>query len=259
MPRVACDHCQAMLSAPEAAINKRVKCPKCGGVFVITLKEEAVDEYSLTSPAQETAPSYVPSRFNSSVATDPGQVSLSREKLLLLYPDYFRFSGFLKRIWAFFASNAESFAWQIRSHLYHGDSRAAVVMSVKPLLVAAYTSEFDCVAMLRFPDELATHYGLRPGSPLLTVNTYYKGPRNRLPGDLTAGPGSLKQWHNFNPFIADFLSDDMPFIEARKRSIHPQEWERALELGRQYLAARPGKARDGRPCGTQKPCVMTWF
>ena len=41
----------------------------------------------------------------------------------------------------------------LKEQLLHGDSRAAVVVSVDPLLlVAAYTDELDCVALLRFPD-----------------------------------------------------------------------------------------------------------
>ena len=37
-------------------------------------------------------------------------------------------------------------------HLEHGDSRAAIVISTDPeLLIAAYTDELDCIAMLRLP------------------------------------------------------------------------------------------------------------
>ena len=38
--------------------------------------------------------------------------------------------------------------------------RAAVVIAVKPLLIAAYTDELDCIAMLHFPEELAAEYAL---------------------------------------------------------------------------------------------------
>ena len=37
---------------------------------------------------------------------------------------------------------------QLKEHVKLGDSRAALVVSLNPLLVAAYTDELDCVAML---------------------------------------------------------------------------------------------------------------
>ena len=62
---------------------------------------------------------------------------------------------------------------RIAEHLEHGDSRAAIVVSTDPeLLIAAYTDELDCVAMLRLPKEpLVSKYSLLRGSRLLTVNT----------------------------------------------------------------------------------------
>ena len=63
---------------------------------------------------------------------------------------------------------------RIAEHLEHGDSRAAIVVSTYPaLLIAAYTDELACVAMLRLPKEpLVSKYSLLRGSRLLTVNTY---------------------------------------------------------------------------------------
>ena len=50
----------------------------------------------------------------------------------------------------------------IAEHLIFGDSRAAVVISIYPkLIVAAYSDELDCVAMLLFPREpFITKYNL---------------------------------------------------------------------------------------------------
>jgi hypothetical protein len=133
----------------------------------------------------------------------------------------------------------------IAEQLQHGDSRAAVVVWTAPLLVAAYTDELDCIAMLRFPDHFAQEYRLRVGSRLLTVNTYGRFPRYHE--DLILGPNLIGRFTGFHPIIADFVSDDIARIEARKAAISEAEWERTGHFGAAYLALRPGVARDGRP------------
>ena len=115
---------------------------------------------------------------------------------------------------------------RIAEHLEHGDSRAAIVVSTDPaLLIAAYTDELDCVAMLRLPKEpLVSKYSLLRGSRLLTVNTYKHN--QRLDSDLIPGPLAIPRWSGFDPIIADFVTDDMERVEARKAQIVSNEWER---------------------------------
>jgi hypothetical protein len=48
-----------------------------------------------------------------------------------------------------------------------------------------------------------------------------------------------------SPFIADFLSDDLPRIAQRKAAISEEEWERTLRLGHEYLSTHGEHARDG--------------
>jgi len=262
MRKASCEHCQTVLSVPDEAVGKRVKCPKCGQVFRIESARIAAPE-PLPTPtvaARKPARTQIGAvlKQEKTFASNPGGVTLSPIKLTALYPDFFTPIGRLKRLLGFFGNNYVSSVGQMDSHLRLGDSRAAVVISVSPLLVAAYTDEFDCVAMLKFPEPLVALYGLKRGAPLLTVNTYMRGPR-RLVADLIEGPGSLGNWHNFMPFIADFLSDDIERIEQRKREISREEWERAMILGVEYLRARPGKARDGRPMKCHWPCITSWF
>jgi hypothetical protein len=138
----------------------------------------------------------------------------------------------------------------IREHLLGGDSRAAVVLKTDPLIVAAYTDEMDCVALLQFDAALAAGFNLKPGSKLLTINTYWPG---KIARDLTAGPNQLGRWGNFSPLIADFLTDDGDRLQARKQQIEPAEWQRAWTMGQAYLAAKPDKFRDGRPMYSQRP------
>jgi hypothetical protein len=127
-------------------------------------------------------------------------------------------------------------------HLLYGDSRAAVVHSVKPLVVAAYSDEIDGVLLLSFPDATAEEHRLRPGARLLTVNTYGNRDEGLLP-DLVAGPNSSGRWQNFAPYIAEFLSDDVGTIAARKSAISAEEWRRTSECA----ATAKFPPRDGRP------------
>lgn len=166
------------------------------------------------------------------LASDPVNIRLSPAKLELLEPAE---SAVPKEL--------------IDEHLGFGDSRAAVVASTQPLLVAAYTDELDCVVLLHFPEKLLERYGLRRGSRLLTVNTY-SWPREdgTVAEDLDPGPRSYDQYSDYSPLIAEFLSDDMAAIEARKAAIPEPEWERARQMGQAVLERHgPERARDGRP------------
>lgn len=165
-------------------------------------------------------------------AGDPVDIGLSLTKLRALDPDVF-------------ADDRVPHA-RIHEHLGFGDSRAAVVASVQPLLVAAYTDEIDCVVLLRFPDFLTAAYGLEVGSRLLTVNTYDRG-RGHSP-DITPGPYDLGRWASYYPLIADFLTDDLDVVATRKAAITEDEWQHTVRLGQAYLDAK-GKelVRDGHP------------
>ena len=188
-----------------------------------------------------------------SKASDPGLIHLSQEKLRRLCPEYFEV-GRNPLAWfdRKFGDRATAI-FLIADHLIHGDSRAAVVLSVSPLLVAAYTDELDCIAMLRFPDDFVSEFQLQVGHRLLTVNTYSSdGP---LAGDLEHGPASYYQFVNFSPYVADFLSDDLDRIGRRKASISENEWGRTVDLGRRSVARYGERARDGRPSRCSIPAV----
>lgn len=178
---------------------------------------------------------------NNSAASDPGNIELSPERLKRFHPELYR-----KVLGVTLISPVEWF-FKIRAEeqLKHGDSRAAVVASISPLLIAAYTDEMDWIAMLRFPDELVREYGLKVGTRLLTVNVYQRG--EQLAGDLQHGPASRRLWVNFHPLIAEFLSENRERIEARKAEIGEEEWERTALLAREHLAKWGEQARSGLP------------
>lgn len=101
------------------------------------------------------------------------------------------------------------------------------------------------MALLRFSDRFVSEYDLKPGSRLITVNTYeyHDGSYERsYETDLAPGPAASGNYRNFSPFIADFLTDDLDRLAKRKATIGEDEWRRTEELGETYVSenyARP--------------------
>lgn len=136
-----------------------------------------------------------------------------------------------------------------------GDLRAAVVVSTDPLLIAAYTNEFDCAVVLSFPasaGRLLAQDGhqVAEGLRLLTVNNHLaNGERNgELDWDLWNGPGARNHaYASYFPIIADLFTADLAAIDARKRDITELEWTRCAEAAREYLERTEGRVRKGSP------------
>lgn len=187
---------------------------------------------------------------DSTQASDPGGIRLSHEKMRRFHPDLYGVRGFLGRVKPPTPEQRVQLT-RAEEHLMHGDSRAAIVVSTEPLLVAAYTDELDCAAVLRFPDDLASEYGLEVGSRLLTVNLY--GRSSKLAADLWNGPASHHRWTNFSPFIAEFLSEDLERIAERKVTIPEAEWQRTADCAEEYRRLNRNQTRDGRPLRCHLP------
>lgn len=187
---------------------------------------------------------------NNTVASFPGAVSLSAAKLKILQPELFSPARWLLHLLThpLTQNPASRSYWKVRipEQLAFGDSRAAVVVSTSPLIVAAYTDELDCVALLRFGEKILGEYELKDGSRLITVNTYSSLDFG-VARDLELGPAHCGRYGNFSPFIADFLTDDHGRLRERKAEIDEAEWQRAEELGRRLLRSPKITPRDGRP------------
>ena len=181
---------------------------------------------------------------NNTYASDPGEIRLSHEKLRTFHPELYKPRG-LFRLLKRLSPLQKYWLLRLEEHLIYGDSRAAIVASVAPLIVAAYTDELDCIALLRFPEPLVQQYQLKPGTRLLTVNTYTAG--TKPVADLENGPASYHRYRNFQPVIADFLSDDAARIATRKAEIPEAEWERTYKLAQALSARKKLFVRDGRP------------
>jgi len=190
---------------------------------------------------------------DSTFASDPGRITLSHDKLRVLRPDLYGLRGLWKSLRSVLGVGRPERVY-IEEQMQHGDSRAAVVVSTCPLLIAAYTDELDCVAMLRFPDEFVHQHQLSDGTRLLTVNCYGRAPY--CAPDLIFGPNYKHRWTGFHPIIAEFVTEHDRRVEARKREIPEEEWQRAYSMGKEYLKLRPGVARDGRPVYSSIPAAV---
>lgn len=197
---------------------------------------------------------------DSTRASDPVFIGLSDTKLCQLHPELYRqnITKDLLHVFKFWKDSHKEYIptypilnVHYTEHLLCGDSRAAMVISINPLLVAAYTDEFDCVAILKFPDRLISEYSLKVYDRLLTINLYERG--ENLVEDLEHGSASYYRYSNFIPFIAEFLSDNLSRIELRKAQILASEWERTKYLAEKYIS-KNGKTRvrDGRPLYCKK-------
>jgi hypothetical protein len=130
-----------------------------------------MDDFSSRAlrPAYDREFALSPPKTCGGAASDPALVRLSHDKLRRLHPSLYGLRGLVRATLEYNLRGVFGYSrLRLREWVYHGDSRAAVVVSDLPLIVAAYTDELDCVALLRFPDE----YGLRVGARLLTANTY---------------------------------------------------------------------------------------
>jgi hypothetical protein len=180
---------------------------------------------------------------DSVTAPRPAGLSLSDAKLKHLRPDLY---GLWHRV-----GSATGLLFPFRLHVQEqlrgGNACAAVVVSVRPLRVAAHAGIFDRIAMLDFDDGLglAEGYRLRPGSRLITANSYGREPAPDY--DLFLPRDHEGPWNGLQPLIADFVTDDAGRLDALKAEIPDPEWQRTARLGEHYLRRFPGLARDGRP------------
>lgn len=129
----------------------------------------------------------------------------------------------------------------IARQLWHGASNPAVVVSHRPLIVAAYAADCDAVLLVRFLPETAEPFqeaglNLSVGAYLLSVNTYLPWGYEYEDDEVVQGPRSSRMWSTFRPYIADFMSIDDAVIAQRKAEISADLWGRTRQLGEEKLA-----------------------
>lgn len=183
--------------------------------------------------AAETPPEAVPS-----VGT-PLAARLSHVRYERLTPKPSGWRGLVSRMLGLSLLHRTTTAW----YLEEGIARAAVVMQLDPLLVAAYSDELDAVLMLRWPTWLVEAHRLETGARLLTINAYEPG--RRVVADITPGPRANGQCSNMQALIADFYTDDAERLAACRVAITEEEWQRCETMGRDHLERFNHRARCG--------------
>lgn len=143
------------------------------------------------------------------------------------------------------------FAIQYMSNiLMQGDTQPALVQSVSPLIVSAYSDEMDAVVFLRFPDELVEAYGLTPGMRLVT-STGYERLKDKVAPDIFPESDFSGLYGDFIPIVQLFLAGKKQILfsggdqEIRERpAIFSEEiWQKVEKKTAEY--AGRGLCRDG--------------
>ena len=180
-------------------------------------------------------------------ATRPGGIGLSDARMRRFHPELYGLAGlFHERRFPARGVSAREARRMIHEHLQKGDSQPALVVSTKPLVVAAYSDDLDCVALLEFDEALVLEHHLQQGSRLLTINTNLDDAAGAH--DLQLGPDRCAPWKNFWPCIAEFLSDDVDQIAQLKREIAQDAWLKAARAAkRAWQDGRPQIVRAGQP------------
>ena len=219
---------------------------------------------------------------NRSVASRPGLVRLSPERLQRMHPEFYSSAP---QPWHPPGASAptaedETFKVHVAEHLRYGLAEPALVIEIQPLVVAAYSHELDAVAHLGFfskgqpataqsrgypaglAEELVARHRLRKGRRLLTVNTFQRLAEAPYARDLIPGPKGRGVYGNFSPYIAEFLAADLAEVEERKKLIEEWEWKRCQHLVDQFhkhMVDHLVRPRDGRPTRGLFAITQDWL
>lgn len=177
---------------------------------------------------------FQPGKFN------PGLFETNRKKVKSLYPYAYKLNVL------FNGPTAEQIGGLVRQ-MNDGDLSTGVVVSADPLLVACYSDDFDAVALYCYPTELGSKLGWQVGTRLLTVNWFDGYGMVKKNKDLDYGPHYDTKFKSFGPLIAELYTDNAERVARKKSEIPEEMWLYTEELGKRYMAAHPGVARNG--CG----------
>lgn len=177
---------------------------------------------------------FQPGQFN------PGLFEVNKKKVKKLYPRSCSLNVMLN------GPDAERIDGIIRQ-MNDGDLSTGIVMSTDPLLVACYSEDFDAVVMYCYPTELGTKMGWSAGTRLLTVNWYDGYGKIKKNKDIDRGSRSNNKFKTVGPLVAELYTDNKERVARKKSEIPDEMWQYTEALGRQYMKAHPGMAREG--CG----------
>lgn len=168
-------------------------------------------------------------------AENSGNVELSERKFAQVRDDILELPVLEK---SRYNSNFE----RINEFMMKGDTQPAIVYSVNPLIISAYSDEMDGVVFLEFPERLAEIYNLHEGMRLVTSNVYKYG--SKTVRDINAGVGYLKRYSDFTPIVQLFLTDREDYAMRRTELFDEEVWDRVNFLTEEYSHSG-NKAREG--------------
>ncbi len=131
---------------------------------------------------------------------------------------------------------------RINEIMMKGDTQPAVVYSVNPLIISAYSDEMDGVVFLEFPDELVEMYNLYEGMRLVTSNGYDYG--FKVAKEISASVGYKKRYADFIPIVQLFLTDSENYAMGRTELFDEKMWDRVNYLTKEHSYSGK-KARKG--------------
>ncbi|MFT5513414.1 MAG: hypothetical protein ACI8SE_001821 [Bacteroidia bacterium] len=152
---------------------------------------------------------------NRTYATNAIGITLDLRKLKFLVPEFFRLLISIK-YW-FTNGGRTVIAEHVQEHIQGGDSQRAIVVTIKPLIVAAYNEDIDCVVMLGYKKRVQRLFNFEVGTKLVCVNTF--GSDREMQKDLIPGPKYSETWNMVYPVIAEMVSSDFDKIKKRRKEI----------------------------------------
>lgn len=170
------------------------------------------------------------------IASAPTDVNLSRKKFIHLRDEVLKVSP-LKKIYY-----NKQFK-RINQYLLNGDTQPAIVASLDPLIISAYSTDMDAVLLLRFPQELVNMYQLQKGMKLVTTNIYFEG--DKVVKDIIPGKEYTHKWINYIPMIPLFLCDNETAIRQMPEMFDDMLWTKVIRMTEEKSANKKIKSRDG--------------
>ena len=125
-----------------------------------------------------------------------------------------------------------------------GDLQPAVVHSVEPLIISAYSDEFDAVVFLEFPDKLADIYALKKDQRLLTVCGYSRSD-DKVADDIYSGSESSLEYSDIYPIVVLFWAKDKSISETASTLFDENHWKYVQKLTDEYVLRCDSPPRDG--------------
>lgn len=132
-------------------------------------------------------------------------------------------------------------------HALMSDSNPAIVISLNPLVIAAYADELDAVALLRFKTSLVAEFDLTLGKRLVSGNSYMEHVGRAFAQDIEPGEYHTGNYVNFKPVILDFITKDQQRLAQLREMIPEAMWLRAEELGMRKMQGSACAMRFGSP------------